>query len=88
MYACLTTSKVHDIDAAAESHRVDSLPKVRQAPGFVSGVWLRLGEDQVQGVTVFETKEQAQFFASKVPELAPPQVTVMDVRVCEVAATA
>lgn len=46
-------------DAAIEMLNNDMIPGLKQAPGFVSGIWF--GDGSVgHGVVVFETEEQAQ----------------------------
>jgi hypothetical protein len=72
----------------AESHLRDQVvPGVSQAPGFVAGYWTRK-EDSGLGMVVFESEEAAKAMSERVPSMVPDVVTLGDVDVREVVASA
>ncbi|HET9012226.1 MAG TPA: hypothetical protein VFN38_10460 [Gemmatimonadaceae bacterium] len=88
MHAVVVDVSISDVEEAQRELRERVVPAVSQAPGFVSGVWLRPGEGKGHSVVVFETEEAANEMAERVPSMVPPVVTVENVSVCEVAANA
>jgi hypothetical protein len=60
-----------------------------QAPGFVAGYWTRR-EDSDKGLSmiVFESEDAANETAARIGSMAPEDVTVEDVEVREVVASA
>ena len=60
-----------------------------QAPGFVAGYWTRR-EDSDKGLSmiVFESEENANEAVARIRSAAPEDVTVEDVEVREVVASA
>ena len=61
MNAVVVRVSFNDVDAAEEMLKGQVVPMVKQAPGFVSGVWTR-AQDRSNGlsVMVFESEEAAQ----------------------------
>ena len=53
-------------------------------PGFVSGYWVRLGENDGASMIVFETEEEAQAAKERFMSSPPPSVTPVSVEVGEV----
>ena len=86
MYAVVVDVTIHDSDAARRGlERI--VPAVAQAPGFVAGYWVRLGEGRGTSLAVFETEEQA--VAARPPaDGGAPGVTTTAVAIGEVPATA
>jgi hypothetical protein len=74
--------------AAAEALMSDILPKVRSASGFVSGYWLEPARGQGLSIVLFETEEQARDATPPVNSWAAPGISITDVEVRRVAATA
>jgi heme-degrading monooxygenase HmoA len=64
------------------------IPRVRQAPGVISGRWFAPVEGGTEGFSIifFETREQAEAMAPSVPEHPAPGVTRLSVEVREVIA--
>jgi hypothetical protein len=74
--------------AAANALTGDILPKVRSAPGFVAGYWLEPVDGRGFSFVVFETKEQALRSAPPASNWAAPGVSINEVDVRRVAASA
>jgi hypothetical protein len=89
MHAVVVRVTVNDREAATQELNERVVPGVSQAPGFVAGYWTRR-EDSDQGLSmaVFESEEAANGMAERVREMAPEAVTVDDVEVREVIASA
>jgi hypothetical protein len=87
MHAVVVRVSVHDREAATAALREQVVPGVSQAPGFVAGYWTGTGSDGLS-LVVFDSEEQAQAAAERVRSMAPEQVTVEDVEVREVVASA
>jgi lipase len=66
----------------------DILPAIRSAPGFVAGYWLEPVDGHGFSFVVFETEEQARRSASPASNWAAPGVSINDVDVRRVAASA
>lgn len=87
MHAVVVRVTINDVDASANALRENVVPRVSQAPGFVSGYWTRKGNSGVSMV-VFESEEAAQGMSEMVRSLAPDSVTIEDIEVREVVANA
>jgi hypothetical protein len=74
--------------AAAEAFTSDILPRVRSASGFVAGYWLDPADGLGFSMILFETEEQARGATPPVEGWAAPGVTITDVEIRRVAATA
>jgi len=61
MYAVVVreTGEQEKLDASGPYLEANLLPRVRQAPGFVSGVWLTDKAGRTLNVLVFESEEAA-----------------------------
>jgi hypothetical protein len=68
--------------------RSQVIPRVKQAPGAISGHWMAPDHDGSGGFSIifFETREQAEGVAPSVPEHPAPGVTRLSVEVREVVA--
>jgi hypothetical protein len=66
------------------------IPGVRQAPGFQSGVWLRMPDGKVgMAVIVFDSEANAKAAEQAMPSMRPPDAPPMtSITVCEVTAQA
>ena len=88
MHAVVVDVAIHDLEQARGELRERVVPMVSQAPGFVSGVWLDHGEGKGHSIAVFETQDAANAMAEQVRSVAPAAVTVENVSVHEVVASA
>ena len=61
---------------------------VSRAPGFVSGVWVRLDGNKGRSIVVFESEEAANAAAGQLRAMARAGVTLDSVSVGEVVARA
>ena len=88
MHAVVVRVTLSDDDSAAlEELRQQIVPRVAQAPGFVTGYWVRLeGEKQGTSVVVFDSEEQAR---SAGEQFQPPEgVTLESLEIGKVVANA
>ena len=87
MHAVVVRVTINDAEASAEALQNQVVPQVKQAPGFHAGYWTRLGNSGLS-IVVLETEEAANAGAQMVRSTAPTGVTVEDVEVREVVASA
>ena len=87
MHAVVVRVKINNSDGAEERLRNDVVPRVSQAPGFKAGYWTRR-DDGGLSMLIFESEENARAAADRVPENIPEDVTLQDVEVREVVASA
>ena len=87
MHAVVVTVTVNDREAAEKYLREQTVPGVSQAPGFVSGVWARK-EDSGLSMVVFESEEAANGAVERIPSMISDAVTLENVEVREVVASA
>ena len=88
MHAVVVRVTLSDDDSSSlEELRQEIVPRVSQAPGFVTGYWVRLeGEKQGTSLVVFDSEEQAR---SAGEQFQPPEgVTLESLEVGEVVANA
>ena len=88
MHAVVVRVTLSDDDSSSlEELRQEIVPRVSQAPGFVTGYWVRLeGERQGTSVVVFDSEEQAR---SAGEQFHPPEgVTLESLEIGEVVANA
>ncbi|MGH2973417.1 MAG: hypothetical protein ACRDLL_00905 [Solirubrobacterales bacterium] len=87
MHAVVVTVTVNDREAATSHLRESVVPGVSQAPGFVAGYWTR-GDDGGLSMVVFESEDAAKAMSERVPGLVTDAVTIKNVEVREVVASA
>lgn len=87
MYAVVVRVSISDVEKAREELRTQVVPMVSQSPGFVAGYWTGTGGDGLSMV-VFESEDAARQMADRVPQALPEFVTLEDVQVREVVASA
>lgn len=87
MHAVVVTVTVTDTANAEEELRSRVVPSVSQSPGFVAGYWTRAGNGGLS-MTVWETEDAARQMAERVPQNMPAYVTLQNVDVREVVASA
>lgn len=69
--------------------RHEIVPRVKQAPGFVAGYWVRLeGGDKGRGTIVFESEDAARAVAGQITQDPGQAVTLDSVDVGEVVESA
>ena len=86
MHAVVVDVMIDDGDAAQQVLE-QVVAGVKQAPGFVAGYWIRLGDTHGTSIAVFETEEQAT--ATKPPAGSDgPGVRMTRISVGEVLASA
>ena len=91
MHAVIVSVTINDGEAATTQLRNEIVPRVKQAPGFVAGYWVRIeGGDQGRGTIVFESEDAAQTASERIGERIGqnPGVTLNSVTVGEVVASA
>jgi hypothetical protein len=77
-----------DAEKAQEGLRRDVVPRVSKAPGFIAGYWTASGSSGLSMI-VFESEENARRAAEMIRENAAPEtVTIEEVEVREVVASA
>jgi hypothetical protein len=85
MHAVIVSVTVKDGEAATTYLRNEVVPRVKQAPGFVAGYWVRIeGGDKGRGTIVFESEENARAAAEQVQQQPGEAVTLDSVDVGEV----
>jgi len=89
MHAVVVRVTINDQEAAEQRLKEDVVPSVSQAPGFVAGYWTRKADsDQGLSMVIFESEEAANAAAERIPSMVPEAVTLNDVEVREVVASA
>ena len=89
MHAVVVQVTVHDPDPDTVRLRDEIVPRVSQAPGFVTGYWLRTGDDKGLSVIVFESEDAAQGAVEMIQAAAhTDEVTLDGVDIREVVAHA
>ncbi|HEX8959504.1 MAG TPA: hypothetical protein VF770_06745 [Solirubrobacterales bacterium] len=87
MHAVVVKVTVNDPEAAESALREQVVPGVSQAPGFVAGYWTRKDNTGLSMV-VFESEDAARGMGDRIGEIVPDAVTLEDVEVREVVASA
>jgi hypothetical protein len=88
MYAAVARVSISDFEAAKQGLKDQVVPGVSSTPGFVSGTWMHFPNGKGMSVSLFETEEKAQAFASQFQPPADAPVTLDGVEVAEVVASA
>ena len=91
MHAVIVNVTLNDEAAATAFLKEQIVPRISQAPGFVSGVWARSAEGKGGSMIVFESEEAANAAAAQIESGGrPPEeaATIDSVEVREVVATA
>ncbi len=89
MHAVVVDVTINDRETAEQGLRERVVPRVSEAPGFVSGFWLEPTDGKGHSIAVFESEEAARRMVEQVRSNAPsPAVTVDSVEVRAVIANA
>jgi hypothetical protein len=87
MHAVIVSVTINDVEPATTFLRNEIVPRVKQAPGFVAGYWVRTG-DQGRGTIVFESEDAAREAAGQISQQPGEAVTLDSVDVGEVVESA
>jgi hypothetical protein len=88
MHAVIVSVTIND-EKATTVLREEIVPRVKQAPGFVAGYWVRLeGADQGRSTIVFESEDAARAVAGQITQDPGEEVTLDSVDVGEVVESA
>jgi hypothetical protein len=90
MHAVVARSTLHNFEEARNLLRNEGIPRLSQAPGFVSGHWVRLGENSGTSMLVFESEDAARGAAEMLRSNPPGGefITIDSIEVGEVVETA
>lgn len=86
MHAVVVRSTLHDFQQATTFLREQTIPRVKQAPGFVGAQWVRLGENSGTSTLIFESEMAAQAAVEQLQGNPPPAdaLTIDSVEIGEV----
>ena len=69
MHAVVVSVTIHDGEEATKDLRGEIVPRVKQAPGFVAGYWVRVENgDKGRGTIVFESEDAARAVAEQIQQ--------------------
>jgi hypothetical protein len=89
MHAVLVSVEIHDQETGRQQLQERVVPAAKQAPGFVAGYWVQVGEGQGRSVMVFESDEAANGAVEMIrSQPASGAVSIVDMQVGEVVANA
>ncbi len=86
MHAVVVRSTLHDFDKATSFLREQTVPRVRQAQGFVSAQWVRLSENSGTSMLTFDSADAAHTAVEQLRSNPPPAdaLTINSVEIGEV----
>jgi hypothetical protein len=87
MHAVVVKVTINEPAAAETALREQTVPRVSQAPGFVTGHWTRKDNTGLSMI-IFESEDAANGASERIRANAPDGVTIEDVEVREVVARA
>ncbi len=76
MHAVVVRSRLHDFERATTFLREQTIPRVRQASGFVAAQWVRLDERTGTSMLIFESEQAAQAAVDQLSANPPPADTL------------
>jgi hypothetical protein len=91
VHAIVANATIKDFDRALQGLTEETVPTVKQAPGFVAGYWSRSEDNRGLGFVVFESEDAARAVAERIRSEGAPDpdaVTIDNVEVREVVAHA
>lgn len=88
MHALLFTVTIHEREEADRLLYEQFVPGMSQAPGFVAGYWVNVGETQGTSVIVFESEKAARDVADHAEPPRTDSFTVESFDIGEVVAHA
>jgi hypothetical protein len=87
MHAVVVRVTINEPEKAEQELRDRVVPNVSQSAGFVAGYWTRSGNGGLSMI-IFESEDAARQMADRVPQTLPESVTLDNVEVREVVASA
>jgi hypothetical protein len=86
MHTVVVRSTIHDYEQGTKFLREQGIPRITQAPGFVSAQWVRLDENTGTSMLTFESEEAAQKAAEQLRANPPggDAVTINSIEIGEV----
>lgn len=87
MHAVIVSVTITDPEAAESVLREQIVPRVSQAPGFVTGHWTRK-DNSGMSMIIFDSEEAANGMSAQIASTVPDEVTLESVEVREVVAHA
>ncbi|MDQ3866950.1 MAG: hypothetical protein M3304_09015 [Actinomycetota bacterium] len=86
MHAVVVRSTLHDLEQARTFLTEQTIPRVRQTPGFVAAQWVRLNENTGTSMLTFESEEAARAAVERLRNNPPPAdaLTIDSVQIGEV----
>jgi hypothetical protein len=87
MHGVIVRVTIKDMEPAEQALREQVVPRVSQAPGFVTGYWLRK-DDSGLSFAIFESEDAARQASENIQSPNPDAVTIDEVEVREVVANA
>jgi hypothetical protein len=86
MHAVVVRSTLHDFEQATKILKEEAVPRISQAPGFVSAQWVRLDDTTGTSMLTFESEEAAQGAAEMIKANPPggDAITINTVEIGEV----
>ena len=86
MHAVVARSTLHDFERARSLLKEEGIPRISQAPGFVSAQWVRLDDTTGTSMLTFESEEAANK-AAEMLKANPPggdAITIDSIEIGEV----
>ena len=87
MHAVIVKVTINDQEVAERALKEQVVPQVSQAPGFVTGHWMRKENSGLSAIIV-ESEEATRALSERIESPDPDAVTVDEVEVREVVANA
>jgi hypothetical protein len=87
MHAVVVKVTINDPETGVNELREVVVPRVSQAPGFVTGYWTRR-DNSGMSMIIFESEDAANSITEQVRSSVPEGVTLEDIEVREVVANA
>ncbi len=87
MHAVVVTVTINDVEASQAVLREQVVPRVSQAPGFVTGHWT-WNDNTGLTMVIFASEDAARGMSEQVRSMVDDSVTIEDVEVREVVAHA
>jgi hypothetical protein len=87
MHGVIVKVTIKDQDVAQKGLQEQVVPRVSQAPGFVTGYWLRKDNSGLS-VIIVESEDAARALSAQIESPDPDAVTIDDIEVREVVANA
>ncbi len=88
MHAIVFRVTIHEREEADRLLHEEFVPGMSQAPGFVAGYWVNIGENQGTSVIVFESEDAARRVADQAEPPKTDSFTVESFDIGEVVAHA